>query len=691
MSILAKENGRSVLTIPFKAVAITAYAILIIPILIFFAGWLRWYFAVLFSGILLFGLFHLIKTDYWNNNDRIEIPVSIFIAAAAAFTFWTLISGSNFLSVKSHDTPWRTAMLRDLTFGEWPINYSFSNSCLSYYFVFWLVPALFGKLFQSMTAAFIAQTVWFVLILMTVFMLIAHIFKDRKKSVLVTIIVFMIMWSGINIMGKSLFYVLGMSDILPGISANEFYFNVPGCTEPYSFHYRSNEDFICQCYNQLPIWIAVPLMLQNKNVRSFAFLGLILFPFSPWGTAGIALMMIVEAVRFLIREKSFKKVVKEVFSIPNLCAVFSVFPVFLLFYKTSARLDGSTSSDGMTFGLLDPGKITAQMWIGVLIFWLCEFGIYYMLTWKKYGRDPLYISMLFMLMIMPFFWVGNSSGRDFCMDATLPQLYVLMIYMIGYFKEEFLDKTPEARKALGLKDRILVLAVALAFTTPVFNWINKISTMALNGSISVQRDIFYTYSNKETKELGNFAAEYNEDAFFFKYLMRRSPPTDEKMFISSELSEIGSITDIDSYFEYLAGKKCTVYITAQGYCGEFLMPETVERLKILFNDDNIELLLQKENNAFIGIVNEGSVIALKYGGGNIAYEYESDDYPYIIEGFTVRLESAAADSGSAVEIKGKERSIGGRGLNVVVMDGITGCIVDSAAFDTETDGCPCTR
>lgn len=688
MSIPAKENGKVVLKIPFKAVAITAYAILTIPILIFFAGWLRWYLAAVFSGILLFGLYHMIKTDYWDNKDRIEIPLSIFIAAAAAFTFWALISGSNFLSVKNYDTPWRTAMLRDLTFGEWPINYSFSNAYLSYYFVFWLVPALTGKIFQSMTAAFIAQTVWFILILMTVFLLIACLFKDSKKRTLITIVVFMIMWSGINILGKSLFYLLGFNDILPNISINEFYFNAPGCTEPYSFHYRSNEDFICQCYNQLPIWIAVPLMLLNKKVRNFAFIGLLLFPFSPWGTVGIALIMIVEAVRFTIRERSFKRVAVEIFSIPNICAVFSVFLVFALFFKTGARLDGSTALNGMTFGVLDLSKMTVQMWLGVPIFWLCEFGIYYIVTWKKFRKDPLYVSVLFMLMIMPFFWVGNSSGRDFCMDATLPQLYVLMIYMIRYFKEEFFDKA--VRRPLALNDRVLILAVVLAFTSPVFDWINKISAMTLNKSFSVQRDIFYTYSNKKMKELGNFAAEYNENAVFFKYLVKPSVPTDEKIFVSAELAEICSITEIDTYFDYLAEKNCLVYIAAQEFRGEFLTPQTTDKLKALGFGDDIGLLPQEESGTFIGIVNDGHVIALKQSSGDIAYEYEADDYPYDIESYTVRAESTLSD-GSAVEIKGKDRSVGGRGLNVVVMDGITGCVVDSVVFDTEIEGCPCTR
>ena len=62
------------LSIPFKWAAITAYAILIVPILIFFVGWLKWYFAILFSGVLLFGAYWAIKKDYWDNKDCIEMP-----------------------------------------------------------------------------------------------------------------------------------------------------------------------------------------------------------------------------------------------------------------------------------------------------------------------------------------------------------------------------------------------------------------------------------------------------------------------------------------------------------------------------------------------------------------------------------------------------------------------------------------
>ena len=102
------------LSIPFKWVAITAYAILIAPIIIFFFGWLRWYWAIFFSSILFFGSCWAIKKDYWKNKDCIEIPITILMGAFIAFSLWILISGCCYTSAGWCDIVWSNSTFRDL-------------------------------------------------------------------------------------------------------------------------------------------------------------------------------------------------------------------------------------------------------------------------------------------------------------------------------------------------------------------------------------------------------------------------------------------------------------------------------------------------------------------------------------------------------------------------------------------------
>lgn len=676
------------LSIPFKWAAITAYAILIVPILIFFVGWLKWYFAILFSGVLLFGAYWAIKKDYWDNKDCIEMPVSILIGAGAAFTLWVLISGSCYVSVGSMDIIWRNTLLCDLVNYDWPTYYPESNEYLCYYFTFWLVPALFGKLFGGVPAAFIALACWMVFLLIVVFMLIAYCFKDYKKSTLKTIVVFMIMWSGINILGMLLVEHLGLEPLNLGWNLNENYcdyFWVDG--DPFNFYYRSNQDFISECYNQLPMWIAVPLMMQNRHIRNYAFLGLLIFPFSPWGTVGMALIMIAHAIQILIKKGIEKNFIKEVFSVPNLCAIFSVFLVFGLFL---GKQSGTTGPDS-GFRLLPIHKMSVQMWQGALIFWLCEFGIYYLLAWKKYKKEYLFISMLPFLIIIPFFHIGPKYARDFGMNVSLPLLYTLMIYVIGYVKDEILSDNLPHHKKFRLRNCVLLVALGFSFTTPVFDWTNKISAMNTAHSISVQDRAVETFADTLGYE-GVFISTYPDvdESTFFKYLGKPVNKENAKWLpISDSLSDIRTIDDINEYFDYLIGKNCTVFIAVQDIPGFWLTEETVNKMKQLGFSDEINTLLQKEYHSFIGIVDQGRIITEQIGGDEYITYYGEGK----IDGHNVWMESGTWNYGNiaVINIYNGYYSAHGRGLNIVVWDHEAGRVIDSVAFDTHTEEMPCTR
>ena len=215
--------GKVKMQFSFRAVAMMAYAILIIPIILFFFGWLKWYFALLFSGILLCGFYFSFKRDYWNNKDYIEMPFPTFLFIVGAFAFWVFISGNCYTSVAKGDIIWRNATLYDLVNYDWPVYYPDRNGYLCYYFVFWMVPAFVGKIFGGMVAAYVTLAAWLVLILMTAFLLIAYYFKNYNVSFLKIIVIFMIMWSGINILGQFLMYHVGLYQYPAGIGNNEGY------------------------------------------------------------------------------------------------------------------------------------------------------------------------------------------------------------------------------------------------------------------------------------------------------------------------------------------------------------------------------------------------------------------------------------------------------------------------------------
>ena len=99
------------------------------------------------------------------------------------------------------------------------------------------------------------------------------------------------------------------------------------------------------------------------------------------------------------------------------------------------------------------------------------------------------------------------------------------------------------------------------------------------------------------------------------------------------------------------------------------------------------ILMQSEYHSFIGIVDNGEIITKQIGGDEyICYQGEIDGYP-------AKIESATLNSGnfSVINIKGRDYSLKGRGLNIVVRDNQTGCVIDYVAFDTHVDEMTCVR
>ena len=676
--------------IPFRGVAVTAYAILIIPTLLFFAGWLKWYWAILFSGILLIGAYCCIKKDYWCNVDKIEVSLSVLTGAGIAFTLWVLISGSCYFSQGNWDTIWRNTIFYDLVNRKWPVYYPEKNGYLCYYFAFWMVPALFGKLFGGrLDVAFFALACWFIIILFTVFLLIAYYFRNYKKNFLRTIVLFMIMWSGINILGMFLVNHLGIYSPAMHWGINENYcdyFWVDG--EAFNFYYRSNEDFICENYNQIPIWIATALMLQNRKIHNYAFIGLLLFPFSPWGTVGIAALMIADALRFTAKHNIIL-LLKEALSVQNVCALFSVFLVFVTFFSNQ-----NLYADKENYGLrlLPINKMTPQMWQGVLIFWLCEFGIYYYFLWKKSKKDHLFITMMLSLLIIPFLHIGPKGGRDFGMNVSLPAIYLLMIYMLGYIAQEWLSDDIPINRKFRVSNFLLIVMLLLSFTTPVFDWMSKISTMNKYGSISIQDKSVSSFADLLGYE-GIFLAPISENAdesiffeFFAKKLDRKNYDT---LPISENLSEIRNIDDINQYLDYLTEKNCTVFIAIRDIPGYYLTQETINKIKLLGFSEDMDILLQKEYHSFIGISNNGQVLTEQIGGDEYITHYGEGQ----IDGSNVWMESGTWNYGNCavINIDDGHYSANGRGLNIVVKDNTANRVIDSVAFDTHNEVITCTR
>lgn len=668
-------KGKTI-SIPAKYIIIVAYFLMIIPIIIFFVGWLKWYLAVLFSMILLSGTFWMIKKDYWGDTEKIRLPLFHLILIGGMLGLWIAFSGSCNVGapVTNGDLIGRNALLRDLVEYSWPVYYPETDGYLCYYYIFWMIPALWGKVF-GLSAAWLVQWIWILLILIVTFLLIVYLLKDYDIKSLWLISSFMILWSGMNLVGMMFCNIFGWANEISMSTMEGWCDAFGGNGEPFEFLYRSNQDTICQIYNQIIFWLAVPLFVQNRKIHNYAMLGLLVFPFSPWGTIGLGILMIIDTIHIFIIEKNPMRIIAEIFSVQNLCAIFSILVVFGSFFTSNPK----TQSTSGGFGMLSLSKFDSVHIIEIVLFWLLEFGVYWLFIRADFKKDFLFKILLPVLMLIPLFWMGGPGSRDFCMDVSQPVLYILMIYMIKYVKDKVIGKP------LILRNLVLIICLVSAACSPIFDFGLKSRVMYANKSLAVRNDWFYTFSNKYPEpNTSNQVVWDVEETIFFKHLTKNFEKISP---VSESLSGINSIIDINEYFDFLAGKDCTLYIAVQDIQGYSLRQETVDKITQLGFDNRLNILMQHEYHSFIGIVRNGEIVMEQIGGDElISYSSELDGYP-------VTMESATLNTGnfSTINIRGKDYSVKGRGLNIAVRDNLTGCVIDSVAFDTHVDEIPCTR
>lgn len=517
-------------TIRFRRLVLIAYLLFLVPIAVFLFGWVRWYYAIISTVLLAGGLVWIYRSDYLGDKGVLVAKTKHLVLIAVAFGFFTLMSGTCGIGVMMPDAPWRTAIMRDLVCYSWPVVYDQTGFALAYYVGIWMVPALIGKLLGWGGAC---VTLWLeeTAVLYVSFLLIAHLIGAEKTSTLWLIAVFIMGFSGLNIAGACFFQMVGRYPYQVGMHLNEAYcdyFLVNG--QPTNFYYRSNIDCLNETYNQILLWIAVPLMLQNRKMHSYIYLGVLLVIFSPWALLGIIPFMLVLGVvelRAFATEHGWRKAMgflaREVFSPANIVGLvvgLSVFATLLAAGLSTTAVGGgvSTASSSGGFGVIDFSKISYLNWIVYVIFCMLEFGFYMLVMRKKYARDPVFIATLVWLMIDPLLWVGNQGGRDFCMDASLPGLYVLMIYMIRFMKEDVLGKP------LSGRNLFFVLLLMIALMTPIMGLCDQAAVMYRSQSLYVEMypdgDTVTTLNGMDIGSCANFVCAEPDSSFFFTHLAR---------------------------------------------------------------------------------------------------------------------------------------------------------------------------
>ena len=428
------------------------------------------------------------------------------MVVAILLAVWLIFSGIGNFSYQNNDWTVRNAVFRDLIDYDWPITYNFSETTpeissiigsnsarFVYYFSFWLVPALFGKLLGH-NVANIVLFIWTYFIL---FVIVGLINKKIGKRSFITPIV-LIIFSGMDILQmKNIFLNIFTRD---HIEWNSIF-----------IQYSSNTTQLYWVFNQcVMVWLITSLLMSLKKPTSIIFISCITFCYSPFATFGIIPIAICQVLLNLVNETDnslVKRIVKLVFSVESLFAI-GVLVVFGTYYLSA---DSSISSRGIVWiaNGIGVGQFI-KIWVKFI---LTEFLLFIFILIKDYRKDVLFWVIALELLFIPFYKM--TPANDFCMRASLAPLFLLMIYVIQYIINS------KSKVGISLISCLLVIGMI----TPFHEVYRSIYNTFRNHDHIIRNDKIYSIGNPSTTEgaiLCNkqFYAKDYENKFFYRYLAK---------------------------------------------------------------------------------------------------------------------------------------------------------------------------
>lgn len=230
------------------------------------------------------------------------------------------------------------------------------------------------------------------------------------------------------------------------------------------------------------------------------------FPYGPIPFVGLFILIAFDQlISFVKAGKSCFKIVRDAFSFINICAVISAL-VFILYFMCN--------STGSHIGSYVPlSEYGYERIITLILFYIFEFGLYSILTYKENKHNSLWWIANISLIIIPLIRLGY--GRDFCMNASIPALFVIMLALMQVMVTDH---------KYAVRQWLLTVCVTIAAMSAVLGVGEKILIMAYTRQFPIVADDCYSYcermpDQKEYDPFNYLVPDYN-DKMFYKYLAK---------------------------------------------------------------------------------------------------------------------------------------------------------------------------
>lgn len=397
---------------------------LLLPFVIFCAGWLRIPVAIPVILLSLWAMWQLAKPGSGPTHSQ---SVNLLPTIMIAF-IWVFLSGVGGYAFQNWDHHWRNAVFRDLVTNSWPVIYAAPDkgpfNILVYYIGYWLPAALAGRVFGWGAANFaLFLWTWFGVTL-TALHISGLIKASPAKSILL-----LIFFSGLDALG-TLFFADTYPRLWPPITHLEIW--------PGDIQYSSFTTQLFWVFNQsVPAWLCTALIAKGIRRDESALAWALGFFLAPLASLGLAPYVFYEWLKQTDPKALFKSLRWDVAA----CAALIVLVSFAYFSSNPAAQERGLQS------------IALQNYLAFL---LLEGGLLFLLLAPSHFKNIRWWITLGLFAAMPFVQFG--SGRDFVMRASISPLFFLML-MAG---EAFFHGT---KRALRIACAVLLLLGAL---TPLY-------------------------------------------------------------------------------------------------------------------------------------------------------------------------------------------------------------------------------
>ena len=460
-------------------IMILGYLYLILPYMIFLITWVKYFISIPSLILVIIATYFTIKDTKKHYNISYNFNLFSLILLFIIITVWVILLGVGNICLPSGDTIYgRYAVFKDLIEFPFPIIYPENGYGFVYYFAHWIIPAIFGKIFNY-NVANIILILWTSLpLFLTLILLSIYLNKIKTKQIFIIFLIFILFVPPSLIFHKEGNFGKGLLTVF----ATSF-FNIYGLL------------------NQSPaIYLMSVLFLLQKNSFNFAFLGLSIMLYSPYATLGIIPFMIAKAI---IEISADKNELKNIFSVSNILSSISIFPILLLYFSSTA-----TKSDGLRFVLTDyPVLYLIELFI-------IKFGIIFILLFKYNKKNYLFYVSLFTLIAVSL--IQYSGDHNFH-RTNITALFFLSIFLTDYFINHFNENS--LRKYLLLIIFMMGIFRGYIELDQIDFYLEQIKTF---GKVNMEdMAVNKTFNTKNNSwQLRTITCQDIDNSIFFKYIAK---------------------------------------------------------------------------------------------------------------------------------------------------------------------------